>query len=430
MKNTIFPAYFSTQLPLHIAGLLSALAYAYLSLSSQSEGSVTLWQLWGVSLLCAALCFLAWRHYDTDKKLCIKAVIAWALLFRLIGVTSFPVMEDDFYRFLWDGRMLVESGSPYSHPPSEFFGASNLSDADEATLDGINHPDIKTVYGPLNQYMFAFSHLIAANKIWPLQLLFTLLDMVLILLLIKLAPIRSVLLYAWCPLAIKEFAFTAHPDIVALLPLVAALVTTKKQQWNYTALWLALAVAGKVFALILVPLLLRFRWRSWLVFAGVLTAIWLPIGGGQLPQGLTAMAENWQFNAPIYQLLGTTVGPSLLKMILLSAFCLLWAAYAWQHLQKPADTLPRGDWLFGLLLLFSPVFNPWYALWILPFAVIWPSRWAWTTSLAVLLAYASGINMPNSGLGLYQQPGWAVVLEFGLVALALLWDWRKTKAST
>ncbi|MGS2723719.1 hypothetical protein ACVBEJ_08215 [Porticoccus sp. GXU_MW_L64] len=412
----------SKQFPLHLAGALTALAYSYLSLSSQTEGSVALWQLWVVSGCCAAICFWVWRHYSSEKQLCIKAVIAWALLFRLIGVTSFPVMEDDFYRFLWDGRMLVETGTPYTQAPSEFFGSNELSDTDEDLLDGINHPNIKTIYGPLNHYIFALSHTIAPGEIWPLQAIIALLDMALILLLLKLAPVRSVLLYAWCPLAIKEFAFTAHPDIIAIVPLLAALITTQRQQWQRTAICLALAVAGKLFALILVPLLLRFQWRSWLVFGATLAALWLPISGGVLPQGLSAMAADWQFNAPIYQLLGPTVGPGLLKIILLSIFCLLWAIYAWQHLKKPVYTLPRGDWLFGLLLLFSPVLNPWYALWVLPFAVIWPSRWAWAASVAVLLAYASGINMPGSELGLYQQPGWVVAIEFGVIAVALFWD--------
>lgn len=414
-----------SQLPLHLAGFISVLAYLYLSLASQSEGSVGLWDLWGTCLVCAALALAVWWHYGHNNTLSPWAVIAWALLFRLVGTTSFPVMEDDFYRFLWDGRMVVETGTPYTQAPDEFFASDHLSETEETMLDGINHPDIKTIYGPLNQYLFALSHIIAPGQVGALQLLFALLDMALIVLLLKLAPLRSVLLYAWCPLAIKEFAFTAHPDIVALVPLVAALLSTRKQQWYRTAIWLALAVAGKVFALILVPLLLRFHWRSWLLFAMVLAALWVPISGGQVPQGLSAMASDWQFNAPLYQLFGTAINPQILKTALLAIFCIAWSIYAWNHLKTPADTLPRGDWLYGLLLLCSPVFNPWYALWFLPFAVIWPSRWAWAASMALLLAYASGINMPDSGLQPYEQPGWVVAVEFCLIAVAALFDIKK-----
>ncbi|MCV6604033.1 MAG: hypothetical protein OIF34_01920 [Porticoccaceae bacterium] len=410
------------QLPLHLAGLASALAYVWLSVSSQQEGSASLWDLWAVALFCALLCMAIWRFYNSERTLSISAILLWALLFRLIGTTAFPVMEDDFYRYLWDGRTLLENGSPYTRAPADFFAQEGLSDAEEELLNGINHPEVKTVYGPLNHYLFALSHLISPGKIWPLQLMLALLDMGLIVLLLRLAPIRSVLLYAWCPLAVKEFAFTAHPDIIALLPMVAALVSTKKQQWKYTALWLALAVSAKIFALILVPLLLRFQWRSWLIFGATLAAVWVPVSGGQLPGGLSAMAADWQFNAPLYQLFGVQAGPARLKLILLGLFCSFWAIYAWQHLKTPENHLPRGDWLFAALLICSPVLNPWYFIWILPFAVIWPSRWAWMASIAVLLAYASGINLPDSNLGLYQQPSWAMITQFGLIAIALGWD--------
>ncbi|UTW46514.1 hypothetical protein KFE80_06480 [bacterium SCSIO 12696] len=360
-------------------------------------------------------------------------MLGWALLFRLIGTTSFPIMEDDFYRFLWDGRMLVETGTPYTQAPAEFFANDGLSDIEEELLTGINHPEVKTIYGPANQYIFAAAYLLAPGQVWPLQLLFALMDIGLILVLLKIAPVRSVLLYAWCPLVVKEFAFTAHPDIIALLPLVAALVTTKRQQFYRTAAWLALAVAAKVFALILVPLLLRFQWRCWLLFATILAALWLPISGGQLPEGLAAMATGWQFNAPLHQLLYTYANPQAVKVGLLVLFCVGWAIYAWKHIKTPLNTLPGGDWLFAMLLICSPVLNPWYAIWILPFAVLWPSRWTWTMSLAVLLAYASGINLPNSGLALYQQPVWAIGLEFAAIALAIAWDtqnhWRNKKPS-
>ena len=379
--------------------------------------------IYGAYLCYARCCVLPFGvFYDNRKKLSVSAVLLWALMFRLIGTTAFPVMEDDFYRFLWDGRTLLETGTPYTQAPAEFFGNDDLSDIEEELLDGINHPDIKTIYGPLNHYIFALSHLISPGEIWPLQLLFALFDMALIALLLKLAPLRSVLLYAWCPLVIKEFSFSAHPDIIALLPVVAALVCTQKQQWKSAAIWLALAVAAKVFALILVPLLLRFQWRSWLIFCTVLAAVWLPISGGQLPQGLSAMASDWQFNAPLYQLFGPQVGPALLKLILLGAFCVFWMIYAWQHLKTAANTIPRGDWLFAALLICSPVLNPWYLIWLLPFAVIWPSRWAWGASVAVLLAYASGINMPDSELALYQQPSWAMISQFGAITIALGWD--------
>ena len=66
--------------------------------------------------------------------------------------------------------------------------------------------------------------------------------------------------------------------------------------------------------------------------------------------------------------------------------------------------------------------NPWYLLWVLPFAAIYPSAWAWTASSAVLLSYAIGIYLGDYTLQAYQQPTWIRFLEFGLILLALTFD--------
>ena len=84
--------------------------------------------------------------------------------------------------------------------------------------------------------------------------------------------------------------------------------------------------------------------------------------------------------------------------------------------------MPRGDWLYGAFLAASPVINPWYLLWLLPFAAIVPSVWAWTASVAILLGYVTGLTLNDYDLQLYQHPSWIRPLEFGLILLALAYD--------
>ena len=84
----------------------------------------------------------------------------------------------------------------------------------------------------------------------------------------------------------------------------------------------------------------------------------------------------------------------------------------------------------GLLLAVSPVINPWYLIWLLPFAAMFPSAWAWTASVLILLSYVSGINLGDYGLQPYQQPVWVRVLEFGLIFVALAYDVLRHRLST
>ena len=110
-------------------------------------------------------------------------------------------------------------------------------------------------------------------------------------------------------------------------------------------------------------------------------------------------------------------------MILGLAFAAFWISYSARYRKNGADnSIPRGDWLYGALLIVSPVINPWYLLWLLPFAAIFPSVWAWTASFAVLISYVTGLNLNEYTMQPYQQIAWARPLEFILILLALGYD--------
>lgn len=357
-------------------------------------------------------------------------MLGFALLFRVIGVFTFPILEDDMYRYLWDGYMTVESGSPYSVPPIDFFDADNLSDRLEHILGLINYPGVATIYGPVCQWVFALGYLIAPGEIWPLQLIFTLADLLLILTLLRLAKPTTVLLYAWSPLIIKEFSITAHPDVLGALFLILAVVLYQHRRFFGVGCLIALAAGVKVFAVILLPFLLGFKWRGWLAFLVTGALIALPFGIEQawLPAGLRAMGSSWLFNAPLYELLANWFSVNTVKALLLAIFALGSGIYALKTIFNPTlfndqiqhspNHIPRGDLLFAGLFLTIPALNAWYLVWLLPFAVIRPSLWAWVASVSILLSYASGINLPHTELEPYEHSKWVLAVEFGIILLA------------
>jgi len=224
-------------LPVFVAGSVCASLYLYLSWVSDGYGVATISDaavVYGGAGL-AVVSIAAWLGFGgsqtadvTDFRPTLLWLLAFALLFRLLGVLTFPVLEDDFYRYLWDGRMFAQTGSPYGVVPADFFQSINLTERFETILDGINHPDVATIYGPTLQLVFGLSYQLAPGAVWPLQCVFALADVAVLLILLKfVAPdSRSHLvcwsLYAWSPLLIKEFATTAHPDVLGALFVVIA----------------------------------------------------------------------------------------------------------------------------------------------------------------------------------------------------------------
>ncbi len=419
-----------------VAGLLSTIAYAYLALASQSYADASLLQLYGVAAISGTLCFyLFWSYHRVDQQIPIIGLLFFAVLFRVLGVSAFPVLEDDVFRYLWDGRMSIEASSAYGLIPSDFFEGpsgienSRLDERFDEILGLINYPDIATIYGPTNQWIFALSYLIAPAETWPLQAIYALADLALILLLLRAAKPNMVLLYAWSPLIIKEFAFTAHPDVLGALFLVAAYLAYQRGYLQRTGILLALAAGVKLFALLLVPLLLGFQWRAWLLFLFTAIAIALPWGVTEawLPAGLVAMSNTWLFNAPIYLLLQSIFPFSSIKLALLSILLMGCAGYWLYCMKRWPHKAIRADLLFAALFICVPVVNAWYLVWMLPFAVIYPSVWPWVASVTAFLAYASGINLPNSDLANYSIHPTIIALEFSLVAVVAMLEWRRSK---
>jgi len=416
---------------IQIIGGASSLLYLSLAFGSRSYGDLGLIHLLSVAFICAFLSFWLWyQHYKHNQQISLYALIGFAILFRIIGGFTFPILEDDFYRYLWDGRQTWHLGSPYGVSPATSFDDATLSDQFHYILDSINYPEIATVYGPTCQWLFALSYLIAPGEVWPLQLILGLADIALILVLLKLAKPNSVLLYAWCPLVIKEFVITAHPDVLGALFVICAFYMHQRKNLILVGALIALAAGIKIFALILLPFLLQFNWRGWLSFGLSVLIVSLPFGIVQawFPEGLRAMGSDWLFNAPMYRLLGEMLSLFQAKLLLLTFLGLVCAAQFWKiviipilELNNPSalnEKSPflherlRADLLFGALFLCAPAFNAWYLVWLLPFAVIRPSLWAWLLSVTIFLSYASGINLQTSTLEPYAHPAWIIVLEF------------------
>ena len=412
---------------LHLWGAIGAVIYgvlAWYSLYPQHLSPAAFYGLLGGGFLLSLLAFRCSAAVSPVH------LLLWTAAFRLLGCLGQPLLEDDFYRYLWDGYRFFESGSPYGIAPAAFFGDGTIPQQFINVLAQVNYPQFPTIYGPTLEYSFLLAHLIAPAQVWPLQILYFLLDLALIALLLKMVEARWVLLYAWSPLVIKELAFTAHPDGLGVFFLMLALFWRQREYFAGASVALALSVGAKVFAWLLVPFVLwRMPRRYWAVFALVLTGLYAPflVDGDADLAGLRVFVERWQFNGSLFPLLQHWLSPVVSKVLLAMVFLVFYLWVFTRH-SRMDWRMPRGDWLFGVFFLFAPVVNAWYLIWLLPFAVIFPTAWAWSASFAVLLSYLIGINfMGVTYLPLMQQPWWVLSLEYGVVLLALVFDWIRAR---
>lgn len=413
--------------PIDIAGLVCLLAYGLLSWITQTSGDPSLQLFLGLSGCIAAATFLLYAYYrrHPDQKFSVSRLIGWAILFRICGIIGGPFYEDDFYRYLWDAFRFIQDGTPYGLAPEAFFGDAGVPDQFQRILDGINYPELPTIYGPVTQLVFLGGYGLAPGSVTALQVLMILVDLMTVALLLRLAPAPAVLLYAWSPLVIKEIAFTAHPDGIAVFLVLAAVVLIKRDRTYSAAIFLALAVGAKILALLVVPfILVRRGLHVWGIFIGALVLIYLPfvLQGSTDLETLLVFTREWEFNAALFSLLKPWMTNATARILCGLVLAVMIGGYYLVYRRDASDTIVRGDWIYGGLFALWPVVNSWYLLWLLPFAAIRPTAWAWTASVAVLLSYITGLNLNNMEMHPFAHPDWVRPLEYGLILLALLYD--------
>ena len=428
--------------------------WLFITFLSRQPDQWTLYLFLAAALLMViATVFVLWQYHRSNRKIPFVWIIVTALLLRLISLYGEPLFEDDYFRYMWDGYQTVTTMDPYTLAPSAFFDREDFPESFDPILSLINYPDIATVYGPVTQWIFALGYLIDAAEVWPLQLLAGLADIILMLVLYRLGAGNALLLYAWSPLVLKEFSLTAHPDIYALLAMfLGVLAAAKKQVW-LAGVCLALAVGSKVFAILVLPYLLARRWsvRYWAILCGwfVITIGLITAFFGSVkiwfPDGLQAMAGSWLFNSAVYLLLLEVLPAQAIKIFLLICFSIVTGIICFTRLMdarkrslapvdhnalsKPAALWSntedgfRGDWLFMLFLLALPVVNPWYVIWVLPFATLTPRWWSWTFAYACLLSYWLGANVGETGADSLLPSNFTVLFEYASVVLVTVVAW-------
>jgi len=396
----------------------------------------------GLHAALAGLMVLAWWKARTAAP-ALRWIVLGAALFRLVTVCAEPTLSDDLYRYVWDGRVQASGVHPYAFAPTDE-ALEGLRDDDWTR---INHPELRTIYPPAAQMLFAALAFLGAGTT-GFKLFFALADLGVVAalaLLLRRAglPPDRLVLYAWNPLAVIEAAGSGHvePVGVALVVLGAAWLAAKRA--NLSALALGLAVHVKILPAILIPGAIR-RWRNpaVLVLAAVLVVLALPyaLTGPAVGSGLFDYAERWERNATIYSgvqgvLERADTGNSLKPAVGALRERFGGTDEAWKRVYAriwPRE-MARGVvgiaalcWVLGLsfrrgltapreiflglagVLLLSPTLHPWYVLWLLPFAAAYASvPWLLFAAL-VPLAYLGAGDVP-----------WSIrAVEYGIPLLA------------
>ena len=366
----------------------------------------------------------------SNKTVIFTLIVILALLFRIILWLSPPTLSDDIYRYLWEGRLVSMGINPFEHAP-DAPQLEHLRDPD--IFPQINHKDFVTIYPPLNQFMFSVStQLHPSIKMMKLTfVIFDLLTMVVLMLTLFTlkTDLNRIIIYAWNPLIIMEFAGSGHLDSAAIFFLMLSFYLFIKSKTFSSILSLALSFLGKFLALTFLPFILKEKKiLGTLFFVAVMCSAYLPfLGAGEkLFQSLIIYSKDWVFNGSLYTLLNWIFGSaSTARWISAVLFILsIGVLFAWYRKRVKDEDKKliyfTGFVALGMLLLVTPVLHPWYVCWIVPFLVIYPNRaWILLTG-SVFLSY--WILKGYVASGVWEENLLVVTLEYVPFYSLLLFD--------
>ncbi len=335
--------------------------------------------------------------------------VGLALSWRLALVTAPPLLSDDVFRYVWEGRIQAHGGNPYrwlDRPESERWAPLR-----DAVWERTNHKDYSAIYPPL--WQLAARVVVAVHDSVPAMKAFVVAcevaswPLLARLLARRGLPRERLLVVAWSPLALVEIAGSGHNEPLAILLLLAGLLALELARPAGAALAVSAAFLTKLVpGLLALPWARRFRpAHAWLLLALTAVAI-LPYAsaGRGLLRTLIGYAEHWRFNETLFSLLPPAFAPALALLALLG----LGAALSWRDVEPArASLVMTAAWL-----LLMPSVLPWYALWLLPLVCLVEAPGALLFTGTVGLAY---LAYPGWIAGGPWQVGWEVrAAEYGL----------------
>jgi hypothetical protein len=330
----------------------------------------------------AAWCLLKGKlHTPGTESNALIGILVVAGLMRAIALFSPQALSTDVFRYVWDGRVQAAGVNPYRYIPAD---PALAALRDESIYPNINRADYAhTIYPPTAQLVFLAIERVS-DGVPGMKLGMLLFDGVSIACLIALLrrcgmPATRVLLYAWHPLPIWEFAGAGHLDSVAIAFLLAAFVAASRRAPVWTGIALAAAALVKYYPVITGPALYRrWDWRMPVAFALTVALLYAPYVGaggavfGFLPgyaseEGLRdgsgiwllALAQKfWHLPAEPLRIYVPLAAASMIGLS-------LWVQFPTGR-RRREDTQSAARLAVLFTVLVSP-HDPWYFTWLVPF---------------------------------------------------------------
>jgi len=376
------------------------------------------------------------------------------VFFKLLFITSIPNLSQDFYRFIWDGRLILQGINPYLISPEMYLNEGNeIVNQAQLLFEGMGalNGSHFSNYPPVNQLLFSIAALFSGKSILGsvivMRIIIILADVGILFFGRKLLKQLNVdesriFWYFLNPFILIELTGNLHFEGVMLFFVIASLYFLHNRKWVIAAILLGLSVSVKLIPLLFLPLF--FQWFTKhktseplgfvkLVSFYALTLLtvvisFVPFYSEEFISNFSATIalwfQNFEFNASVYYIIRwvgfeivgwnliETVGKVLPLIVIL--FVLGITFFRKNNSTKKLITVLLLAISFYFLL--STTVHPWYVATPLLLTIFTKYRFPLVWSFMVILSYSA------YGSEGFSENLWLVVLEYCIVIGFFLWE--------
>lgn len=396
--------------------------------------------------LYSALFFLCYKLVQFEKWN-FSFLIVSGILFRIIFLFSTPTLSQDFYRFIWDGQLIINGINPYLHLPKDIIMDLHRKVPNAMELY-IGMGDLSrsnfSNYPPLNQLLFALSSLLtghsALGSIVIMRITIILADLGILYfggkLLRKLNKSTHLIFWYFLnPLVILELTGNLHFEGVMLFFFVCSLYLLNQNKWQLAAVIYALSISIKLIPLMFLPIFLKyFGIKKSMVFytlvGGVTLSLALPFYAPEFitnySQTIGLWFSNFEFNAGFYNLVKSISTQwdakpwELIKTYgkIVPIIIIIWVGLiTFIRNNKNTDSLITSMlWILSLYYFLSATVHPWYIIFLVVLCLFTKFRFPLLWSFTIFLSYFTYTNAA------YKESSLLLILEYFAVYTFMIYE--------
>ncbi len=386
-----------------------------------------------------------------------KHIIVIAIVARCVLLFMTPNLSDDFYRFYWDGNVVMDGENPYKQIPSlyEFIDPAKnevkktcFSSTINHFPNGMNSKYYYSVYPPMSQLVFTVATSITGtsliNNIICIRIILILFECFALFMFIRILEKLSinsnrVWIYALNPLVIIEITGNLHFEGLTISLLLGAFYLILMGKKLTSGIMYGMAICTKLVPLLFVPLLFSFtKIRNYILLLMGITAsiflLFLPFIDTDLMatfgSSISLYFNSFEFNASLYYIfrwIGELfTGYNEIEIIgKITPFITIGALLTFFYLSLKREMnmvviFKMMSWLLLIYFGVASVVHPWYVIYLVCFSVFTGYFFPIVWSATVLLSY-----MAYKEIGEVNENYFLIFIEYALVLIAASIDLKK-----